>query len=101
MLVDCDAMSMTFDTALGERVDAMVDACTRCAKCVGACPIPGAAGVTAAPQSVIAGVLDLVRSGDGPEPARKWASSCVLSGECIKACDEDVNPRFLLAMARV
>ena len=25
---------------------------------------------------------------------------CVLSGECIKACDEGVNPRFLLAMAR-
>ncbi|WP_027575503.1 hypothetical protein [Bradyrhizobium sp. WSM1743] len=25
----------------------------------------------------------------------------MLSGECIKACDYDVNPRFLLAMARV
>ena len=25
----------------------------------------------------------------------------MLSGECIKACDEGVNPRFLLAMARV
>jgi len=57
--------------------------------------------VTAAPESVIGGVLDLVRTGDGPEASRKWASSCVLSGECIKACDEAVNPRFLLAMARV
>ena len=25
----------------------------------------------------------------------------MLSGECIKACDYGVNPRFLLAMARV
>src|SRR3954466_16406194 len=39
--------------------------------------------------------------GDGPEASRKWASSCVLSGECIKACDYGVNPRFLLNMARV
>src|SRR5882762_686833 len=94
-------MSMTFESALNERVDAMVDACTRCGKCVEACPITGAAGVSAAPESVIGGVLELVRTGDGPEASRKWATSCVLSGECIKACDEDVNPRFLLAMARV
>jgi len=26
---------------------------------------------------------------------------CMLSGECIKACDYGVNPRFLLAMARL
>jgi len=94
-------MSMTFESALNARVDAMIDACTRCGKCVEACPITDAAGVTAAPESVIGGVLDLVRTGDGPEASRKWASSCVLSGECIKACDEAVNPRFLLAMARV
>ena len=25
----------------------------------------------------------------------------MLSGECIKACDYGVNPRFLLAMARL
>ncbi len=92
---------MTFESALNARVDAMIDACTRCGKCVEACPITDAAGVTAAPESVIGGVLDLVRTGDGPEASRKWASSCVLSGECIKACDEAVNPRFLLAMARV
>ena len=37
----------------------------------------------------------------GNEAARKWASGCLLSGECIKACDYGVNPRFLLHMARV
>ena len=46
-------------------------------------------------------MLDLVRTGAGPEASRKWAASCMLSGECIKACDDGVNPRFLLAMARL
>jgi Fe-S oxidoreductase len=95
-------MGSTFETALGERVDAMLDACTRCGKCFEACPITGAAGIgDANPQDAIAGVLDIVRSGEGPEPSRKWASSCVLSGECIKTCDYGVNPRFLLNMARI
>src|SRR5207248_7759152 len=81
---------------------AMLDACTKCGKCFEACPITGAAGIgDADPQATIAGVLDIVRTGDGPEASRQWASSCVLSGECIKACDYSVNPRFLLNMARV
>ena len=94
-------MPMTYEAALQDRVDAMVDACTRCGKCVEACPITGPGGVTAAPRDVIAGVLDIVQHRDGNEAARRWANSCVLSGECIKACDEGVNPRFLLSMARV
>src|SRR5262249_56563696 len=48
-----------------------------------------------------AGVLDIVRSGDGPSASKAWAKGCALTGDCIAACDEDVNPRFLLAMARV
>ena len=95
-------MGSTFETALGERVEAMLDACTRCGKCFEACPITGAAGIdNANPQDAITGALDIVRSGEGPEASRKWASSCVLSGECIKACGYDVNPRFLLNMARI
>jgi Fe-S oxidoreductase len=94
-------MSMTYEAALQDHLDTMVDACTRCGKCVEACPITDAAGVTASPREVIDGVLDIVRLGEGTDSARRWASSCVLSGECIKACDDGVNPRFLLAMARV
>src|SRR5262245_59318495 len=95
-------MSNAFETALAARVNAMLDACTKCGKCFEACPITGAAGVADAdPRATIAGVLDIVRLGDGPEAARKWASACVLSGECIKVCDYGVNPRFLLNMARV
>ncbi len=95
-------MSDAFETALEARADAMLNACTRCGKCFEACPIPGAAGIADAdPRATIAGMLDIVRTGDGPEASRKWASSCVLSGECIEACDYGVNPRFLLNMARV
>jgi len=95
-------MPSDFETALTERVDAMLDACTKCGKCFEACPITGAAGIANAdPQATIAGVLEIVRTGEGPEASRKWASSCVLSGECIKVCDYGVNPRFLLNMARV
>ena len=93
---------ITFEAALNERVAEMLDACTRCGKCVEVCPSVRPAGIAdATPQEVIAGVLDLVRTGDGPEASRTWANACTLSGECIKACDYGVNPRFLLAMARV
>jgi heterodisulfide reductase subunit D len=93
---------LSFESALNDRVTAMVDACTTCGKCVEACPSVEPAGIAdAEPRDVIAGVLDLVRTGDGPETARTWANACTLSGECIKACDYGVNPRFLLAMARV
>src|ERR1035437_2257385 len=93
---------ISFETALGRRVDHMLDACTKCGKCVEVCPSVRPAGISEAnPKDVISGVLDIVRTGHGPDASRKWAASCMLSGECIKACDYGVNPRFLLAMARV
>src|SRR3989441_6971315 len=94
-------MTDTFETALSARVAAMTDACTRCGKCVEVCPVTGPGGVDAEPRAVIAGIIDILRTGDGPDASRKWANACVLSGECIKACDYGVNPRFLLGMARV
>jgi Fe-S oxidoreductase len=94
--------TLSFETALEARVEEMLDACTRCGRCVEVCPSVKPAGITdAAPEAIITGVIDIVRNGDGPEASRRWAQSCMLSGECIKACDEGVNPRFLLAMARV
>ena len=96
------ANDISFETALEARVDQMLDACTRCGRCVEVCPGTQPAGIAdAAPEDIIGGILDIVRGGDGPEISRIWAQSCMLSGECIKACDEAVNPRFLLAMARV
>jgi Fe-S oxidoreductase len=90
-----------FESALFARTAEMLDACTRCGKCVEICPVTAAAGVgNAAPKDVIAGVLDIVRTGDGPAASKAWAKGCALTGDCITACDYGVNPRFLLAMAR-
>jgi heterodisulfide reductase subunit D len=94
-------MSETFETALAARVDAMTDACTRCGKCVEVCPVTGPGRVDAAPRRVIEGIIEILRTGEGPQPARNWANACLLSGECIQACDYGVNPRFLLGMARL
>jgi heterodisulfide reductase subunit D len=98
-------MPETFEAALQARADAMADACMRCGKCVEVCPATEAAGLTAEqrgnPIEVIDGIIDILKHGPGNDAARKWASGCLLSGECIKACDYGVNPRFLLYMARI
>jgi heterodisulfide reductase subunit D len=95
------ADDISFEAALGERVEHMLDACTRCGKCVEVCPSVNPAGIAdASSEDIISGVLDIVRTGEGPDASRRWAASCMLSGDCIKACDYGVNPRFLLAMAR-
>src|ERR1700730_16107339 len=94
-------MTDTFENALSAPVAARADACTRWGKGLEGCRVPAPGGVAAEPRAVIAGVIDILRTGDGPDGSRKWASACVLTGECIKACDYGVNPRFLLGMARV
>ncbi len=91
-----------FEAALSSRTSEMIDACTRCGKCVAICPVTKQAGVgDAAPETVIASVFDIIASGEGPTPAKAWATGCALTGDCIEACPESLNPRFLLAMARV
>jgi Fe-S oxidoreductase len=93
---------ISFEAALSGRTHDMLDACSRCGKCVESCPSVVPAGLADAnAEAVISGVLDLVRTGDGPAASRTWAASCTLTGECLKACNYGVNPRFLLAMARL
>ena len=91
-----------FEQALASRVDAMIDACTKCGACFEACPIAEPAGLGGAdPKAVVSGVLDILRLGKGPKESERWAKACMASGECIKACNYGVNPRFLLTMARL
>src|SRR3954466_8586750 len=90
------------EEALAGRVEDMLDPCTRCGACFSACPIAAPAGLgDADAQTTVSGVLDILRLGKGPAEAERWARACMLSGECIKACDYGVNPRFLLVMARL
>jgi heterodisulfide reductase subunit D len=94
--------AMSFEAALTEHVTQMIDACTKCGKCVEVCPSVEPAGLaTTDPKAVITGVLDVIRGADGSDASRLWAQSCMQSGECITACDYGVNPRFVLTMARV
>jgi len=93
---------LSFEAALTDHIGEMLEACTKCGKCVEVCPSVAPANIAeASPVAVITGVIDLLRTGDGPEAAQTWASACTLSGHCIEACEYGVNPRFLLAMARV
>ena len=94
-------MSNFFDDVLKDRVEAIMDACTRCGKCVEVCPVKAPAGVSASAQEVISGVIDILGNGDGPAASRRWASTCMLTGDCITACDYGVNPRLMLTLARL
>jgi heterodisulfide reductase subunit D len=91
-----------FDEALSARVSDMLDACTKCGACFEVCPMAAPAGLgDADAKAVVGGALDILRLGEGPEESKTWAKACTMSGECIKACDYGVNPRFLLTMTRL
>ncbi len=94
--------SQDFLDALDARRAEILDACTRCGACVRVCPMPAADGLDVSDSEAVAsGVIDLLRTGQGPEAARRWADICTGSGHCIPACEHGVNPRFMLALARI
>jgi len=79
----------------------ILDACTRCGRCVEVCPVVPYAGLAAAaPKEIVAGVLDALR-GSAPltGDAATWAHQCNGCGACIPACPEGVNPRQMVLLA--
>ena len=88
------------EATLDERVGAVVDACTRCGKCVEVCPTPKIADIAGAPEAIAGGVIDILKGQVADAPSARWAEVCCGSGFCIAACPEGINPRFMLAMAR-
>jgi Fe-S oxidoreductase len=93
-------MSNFFDDEMHDLAQEVIDACTRCGKCIEICPAKTLGGVMVPAQEVVSGVIDILRTGDGPEASRLWASTCKRTGDCINACEYGVNPRFMLKMAR-
>lgn len=92
-----------FVASLDARGREIVETCSRCGRCVEVCPTAGPAGIdTSDPRSIVGEVLDILR-GDGDATSRgaRWAETCTGSGRCIGACDDGVNPRFMLALTRV
>ncbi len=86
---------------LGNQVAEILDRCTTCGACAEICPMPAPAGIdTTDPKALTAGILTVLRGGDHAD-AQRWASVCSGSGHCIAACQYGVNPRLMLALARV
>jgi heterodisulfide reductase subunit D len=95
-------MSATFAEALEARTQDVLDSCTRCGRCFEVCPMTAPAGIQGENAAdVVGGVLDIIRGGSGTPASERWAQVCSGSGSCIPACPEAVNPRFMLALARV
>src|SRR4030095_927154 len=92
-----------FIASIDLRVRDILDRCTRCGKCVEVCPTAVPAGIdTSEPAAIVRGVLDILRGGgDASSRGARWANACTGSGRCLSACDDGVNPRFLLAATRL
>ncbi len=96
----------TFDDAIDLRIEEeILDRCTLCGKCAAVCPMPEPAGLDAssdeAGSKLVSSIIDLLRGGEASPESLEWAEICTGSGHCIEACPEAVNPRFMLAMARL
>jgi heterodisulfide reductase subunit D len=92
-----------FVATMGARVRDILDRCTGCGKCVEVCPTAAPAGIdTSEPAAIVGDVLDILRGGgDRSSRGARWANACTGSGRCISACDDGINPRFMLAATRL
>ncbi len=83
------------------RGGGIAEACTRCGACFQACPMVAPAGLGGAdPEETAAGIIDLITGGSGTPEAARWASVCSGSGNCIPACPESIDTRFMVQLAR-
>jgi heterodisulfide reductase subunit D len=88
-------------TEFRARGEAIAEACTRCGACFRACPMAPPAGLAEADAgAVTAAIVDLVTGGPGSPEAARWASVCSGSGNCIPACPEGIDTRFMVQLAR-
>ena len=92
---------LSYNLHVEESTQHILDACTRCAKCVDVCPVVPHAGVDGvAPNTLINGVLDVLGGGRRLQgSSQTWAEQCDGCGRCIPACPEDLNPRTIMMNA--
>jgi len=85
------------------ETERILGACTRCGKCVEACPMARYSAPLAGtdPKAVAAGILSVLREEPGTPEALGWASVCIRSGKCVPACPENVNPMMMVRIARM
>lgn len=87
---------------VAQAAGGILDACTRCGRCVEICPVvPFAALAGADPKQIVAGVLGSLGASAVPlsGDAATWAHQCNGCGVCIPACPESVNPRQMIMLA--
>src|SRR5262249_58597304 len=54
------------------------------------------------PTGMVRKVWEILRGGgDASSRGARWAATCTGSGRCLSACDDGVNPRFMLAATRL
>lgn len=95
-------MTETFAQALEARTQEVLDRCTRCGGCFEVCPTTAPAGIAQSNAvDIVKGVLEVIQGGTASPEAERWAQVCSGSGKCIPRCKDGVNPRFMLALARV
>lgn len=95
-------MNESFAQALNARTQDILDRCTRCGGCFDVCPMTRPAGISDRNAvDVVSGVLRLIRGESADADAERWARVCSGSGTCIPRCNDGVNPRFMLALARL
>ena len=92
-----------FIASIDTRVNDILERCTGCAKCVEVCPTATPAGIdTREPAAIVGDVLNILRGGGDPASrGARWATACTGSGKCLAACDDGINPRFMLAATRL
>ena len=96
-------MSLTaeqFVVSLDGRVNDIIDACTKCGACASVCPTPKIAGLTESPKDLGKGIVKILQGETITGDSKAWAELCCGSGFCQSVCEEGINPRFMLSMAR-
>jgi len=101
--VTTERSEAAFVASLEARAHEIIERCSRCGRCVEVCPTAGPAGIDRSdPAAVVGQVLDLLTgAGDPASAGARWAETCTGSGACRQACDDGVNPRFMLSLTRL